>query len=283
MAVIAWLIVLFLGIQCSVGEIKTGCQQWDLKNGGDVCCKRCHSGNRLVKECGRDPEHLCTPCEPRTYTVHHKVFSCQPCTQCVGAQVLLQACTATTDTKCGCREGLTCGDERCSFCVKTCEKGFEPTVDRDCRKCPNGTFNDKVHQKCKPWSTKCSNPNEQIVFKGDALNDIKCVPVKTETTRGQKDESSDAQDPIWPLFVIVGILVLFPVTIIIIMIVAVKNLQKRKKTKKRIHEKIIVNPTDDPRTLIAIECSFHEAQQEQGSTCSSESLDSKDSSEQLIA
>lgn len=45
------------------------------------------AGNRLVKECGRDPEHLCTPCEPRTYTVHHKVFSCQPCTQCVGMLV----------------------------------------------------------------------------------------------------------------------------------------------------------------------------------------------------
>ncbi|CAI5648194.1 unnamed protein product [Oreochromis niloticus] len=282
MAVITWLIVLFLGIQCSVGEINTGCLRWN-KKGDDVCCELCHPGNRLVKECGRNPAHLCTPCEPGTYTVHHKEFSCYPCTQCVGAQVTLQACTATTDTKCGCREGLTCGDESCSFCVKTCEKGFEPTEYRDCRKCPNGTFNDKVHQKCKPWSTKCSNPNEQIVFKGDALNDIKCVPVIPETTRAPKVEPSDAQDPIWPLLVIVGILVLFPVTIIIIMIVAVKKLQKRKKTKKRIHEKIIVNPTDDPRTLIAIECSFHEAQQEQGSTCSSESLDSKDSSEQLIA
>ncbi|XP_039864347.1 tumor necrosis factor receptor superfamily member 9a [Simochromis diagramma] len=281
MAVIAWLIVLFLGIQCSVGEM--GCKEWVLK-GNDVCCNSCHPGNRLVEECGQTLKELCKPCEPGTYTVDPKGFRCYPCTQCVGAQVLLQACTNSTDTKCGCRKGLTCGDESCSFCVKTCEKGFEPTVNRDCRKCPNGTFNDKVHQKCKPWSTKCSNPNEQIVFKGDALNDIKCDPVIPEATRGQEVKpDSDAQDPIWPLFFIIGILVLLLVTIIIIMIVAVKNLQKRKKTKKRIHEKIIVNPTDDPRTLIAIECSFHEAQQEQGSTCSSESLDSKDSSEQLIA
>uniref|UniRef100_A0A3Q4H0K1 Tumor necrosis factor receptor superfamily, member 9a n=1 Tax=Neolamprologus brichardi TaxID=32507 RepID=A0A3Q4H0K1_NEOBR len=153
MAVIAWLIVLFLGIQCSVGEM--GCQQWEI-NGSDVCCERCHPGNRLVQECGQTPKELCTPCEPGTYTVHPKRYRCYPCTQCVGAQVLLQACTPTTDTKCGCREGLTCGDESCSFCVTTCEKGFEPTVNRDCRKCPNGTFNDKVHQKCKPWSTNIS-------------------------------------------------------------------------------------------------------------------------------
>lgn len=35
-------------------------------------------------------------------------------------------------------------------------------------------------------SPRCSNPNEQIVLKGDALNDIKCVPVIPEATRGQE-------------------------------------------------------------------------------------------------
>lgn len=49
MAVIAWLIVLFLGIRCSVGEM--GCKEWELK-GNDVCCNSCHPGNKEKK----DPE-----------------------------------------------------------------------------------------------------------------------------------------------------------------------------------------------------------------------------------
>ncbi|XP_030589729.1 tumor necrosis factor receptor superfamily member 9a [Archocentrus centrarchus] len=280
MDLIAWLVVLFLSIQCSVGQVNTGCLKWT-QRGSNVCCDICHPGNRLVKDCGPDPSKLCKPCELGTYTVKPKEYSCVTCAQCVGAQVLIKNCTATTDTKCGCKEGLTCGNAQCSFCVEECAKGFEPTADRSCRKCPNGTFNDKVHQKCKPWSVKCSNPNEVIEAKGDAFNDIKCFPVSVHPVISTK--APDHANPIWPVLLgLVGLAFVTTITILIMMIL-VKKLQKGKKKKTSTKPPPIRPPTDDPRTLIAIECSFHEAQQEQGSTCSIESLDSKDSSEQLIA
>uniref|UniRef100_A0A8C4GP69 Tumor necrosis factor receptor superfamily, member 9a n=1 Tax=Dicentrarchus labrax TaxID=13489 RepID=A0A8C4GP69_DICLA len=140
----------------------------------DVCSVSLFVGNRLVKECGRSPKELCIPCEPRTYTVKPKEFRCARCTQCI---VQVEQCTATTDTKCGCMEGLICGDDRCSFCIDKCDRGQEPTKERSCRPCPDGTFNDKSHQMCKPWSIKCSKPYQNIVAKGTAFTDIKCANV----------------------------------------------------------------------------------------------------------
>lgn len=53
-----------------------------------------------------------------------------PSLLCVGALVQVKACTATSDTVCACKEGLMCGDAHCSFCVKKCGKGEEPTEKR---------------------------------------------------------------------------------------------------------------------------------------------------------
>lgn len=47
----------------------------------------------------------------------------------LGAQVLLEKCTLSRDTVCGCKEGLMCGDDQCSFCITACVKGNGPSED----------------------------------------------------------------------------------------------------------------------------------------------------------
>uniref|UniRef100_A0A672JFC0 Tumor necrosis factor receptor superfamily, member 9a n=1 Tax=Salarias fasciatus TaxID=181472 RepID=A0A672JFC0_SALFA len=147
-----------------------------------------------MKECGPRAIDLCTPCEPGTYASTFSDNQCTKCTQCAGTQVQLEACTPTADTKCGCKKGYTCGNDHCSFCVRTCTKGQEPH-DGSCRPCPNGTFNDKIHQKCKPWSTECPKPNQRIAAKGDAFTDIKCVDVSKLNSVVTTPLSVDTSDP----------------------------------------------------------------------------------------
>nr|XP_046251684.1 tumor necrosis factor receptor superfamily member 9a [Scatophagus argus] len=280
MAWILWamgLSLLMQGCLCSIGQTDRGCMKWK-QNGENVCCEACYPGNRLVRECGPNPKDLCTPCEPKTFTVQPKSFRCFQCTQCIGVQVVEKECTATSDTKCGCEDGLLCGNDQCSFCIKKCGKGQEPTDKRSCRECPNGTFNDKIHQKCKPWSTRCPNPKEVPVAHGDKFTDITCANVTVATMSLPKKPDNTEQT--WPvvLSALTGT-VLMTFTIIIILVT-----MKTKKTKKTIKTESTGEETgtltDEPRPLIAVEYSFHEAQQEQGS--STESLASKDSSKQLI-
>ncbi|XP_062422054.1 tumor necrosis factor receptor superfamily member 9a isoform X2 [Pungitius pungitius] len=268
---------------CSVGQTHLGCMNLT-RTGSGFCCNGCHPGYRLFKVCGPLPEELCTPCEPGTFSGNPKSNRCARCTQCVGAQVYVQACTATTDTKCGCKEKLTCGDSQCSYCVDKCDKGHEPTNERSCRPCKNGTFNDQVHKKCKPWRTKCPNPDEHIVAQGNALTDTRCA-----VTLGSN--RPDPTEEAWPFVlsvVISVVLTSFVIMMLIIIISSRSRMMAKKRKEEEVVEKektipgtlIIDSPTDDPRTLIAIECSFHEAEQEQGS--SSESLASDDSSGRLI-
>ncbi|XP_040049649.2 tumor necrosis factor receptor superfamily member 9a [Gasterosteus aculeatus] len=295
MAAVFWtmgLSLLLQGCLWSVGQTDTGCIRWTA-SGTDVCCQACHPGNRLVKDCGPRPKELCTPCERGAFV--EKPNMCTTCTRCLGALVEVEKCTTTTDTKCGCKEGLTCGDDRCSFCVDKCDKGQEPTEKRSCRPCPDGTFNDQVHQMCKPWSTKCPNPAEHIVAGGNALTDITCgVSLRPAKSPKRPDPTEEA----WPfvLSMVTSLLLTSFGTVVIITIIIISRRRSRimaKKALQKMEEEeeekgkaiprtlIIDSPTDDPRTLIAIECSFHEAEQEQGS--SSESLASDDSAERLIA
>lgn len=264
--------MLVQGSWCVPEQTPKGCKSWT-PNGSNVCCDSCHAGNRLFKKCGPKPQDLCTPCRPNMYTKGPTNYECTRCTQCVGVQILLKECTPSSDTVCGCKEGLLCGNDKCSFCIEECGKGQEPTENRSCRPCPNGTFNDQIHQKCKPWSTKCPNPDDIIMSNGDAITDNKCGPDTDKTI------SPKSADETWPL--LLTVLTAFVMMLLAIILVTAMKISMRRKTPTAVSKPpIIRTPTDDPRTLIAIECSFHEAEQEHGS--SSESLVSSEASKQLI-
>ncbi|RVE70843.1 hypothetical protein OJAV_G00068660 [Oryzias javanicus] len=280
MAALLRLMTLALLCLGSLGDIKVGCKIWRQK-GNEICCDECHPGNRLLDMCGQRPSDLCKPCEPGTFTENPLKLRCERCSECVGAQVHVKNCTAGADTVCGCKEGLRCANKKCSYCVEKCQKGFEPLSNGSCRPCPEGTFSDQIDMKCKAWSTKCPKPDQVTVFKGNASSDIQCVSkqqiIGTVTTKPRGEKSIPRPpESTWPFFSVLimgAILMTFLISFFIV--VAVKIQKAGKKTKKQIPKSpIIRTPTDEPRTLIAIECSFHEAQQEQGSS-STESLISK--------
>eukprot|EP00066_Takifugu_rubripes_P011763 XP_011601029.1 PREDICTED: tumor necrosis factor receptor superfamily member 4-like [Takifugu rubripes] len=261
MAVTLWMMLLCLlmhGSFCINEHIERGCLKWSLDktDENNVCCDVCRPGNHLVKPCGPSPEELCTPCKPNRFMVQPNSLKCSQCTQCVGMCAdPSRKCTPTRDTVCGCKEGLMCGDDQCSFCVTACV---------------NGTFYDQMQQRCKPWSTRCRNPDQVIVAKGDAFSDIKCEDATA---------SADYVDTlVWALLPGMVILLL----LLIIFSVTLKLQQEKKLEKTKLETPVIGTPTDndDHMTLIAIECSFHEAEQEQGSSL--ESLVSENSTKELI-
>ncbi|CAL9703399.1 unnamed protein product [Knipowitschia caucasica] len=249
---------------------RSGCLEWDI-NGEKVCCVHCHPGHRLVSRCGPDPRLLCTPCKAETFTSSSTAERCQRCKQCIDPQVLERSCSPYQDTQCGCREGFLCGDKSCSFCVQECGRGQEPTGQRACQPCPQGTYNDQTHHKCKPW-TRC---DKNTVKHGDAFSDARCgnvsaLPVVVPGPNEPSQEQS-ADGLSFILYTMFGVVV--PALLIVIIVMAITQIKQKQRTQRPEPETAVKKPpiiTDEPQTLIAIECSFHEAEQEQGR--SSESL-----------
>ncbi|KAI4904843.1 hypothetical protein NFI96_018228 [Prochilodus magdalenae] len=171
-ALIVWMLVLPL----SLGQkVEQGCQDWNIV-GQNVCCNRCKPGNWLVTRCGPKPETLCRVCDNGSYVTDGSEPMCKKCRECIGKMKVKQACTASSNTVCECTEGLRCGNDQCAFCTKECGKGEQPTADRACQPCPQGTFNNKIHQMCVKWSSRCPSPDQKIIANGTAFSDVVCGP-----------------------------------------------------------------------------------------------------------
>ncbi|XP_051516927.1 tumor necrosis factor receptor superfamily member 9-like [Myxocyprinus asiaticus] len=271
-------ILLVVGLEPYTEGADIGCDVWTLSD-QDVCCNKCKPGNRLVDRCGRDPQLLCTPCEPESYTTNLKSYFCRKCTQCIGPQFTLKPCNSSSDTVCGCKKGYRCGNKECSFCVTECGEGEEPTDQRSCRKCLQGTFNDKIHSMCKKWRESC--PEAQILVpKGNAFKDHECRSLDVESMKDplnvvKKDETKFATSPVWITGGMAGLGVL---CIIASVVACVQSQNKTKNLKTDMPEEV----SEVSRNMIVEQeaCSFHHPEQEQGG--SSESISTQDSESKLI-
>ncbi|KAI7794260.1 putative tumor necrosis factor receptor superfamily member 9 [Triplophysa rosa] len=218
------------------------------------------------------------------------------CTKCKpGPQFTLKPCNITSDTVCGCKAGYRCGNERCSYCVTECKTGEEPTRSRSCWKCPEGTFNDKIHSMCKKWKESC--PNGQILdTKGNAFRDHECI-FDNEVTNINKDKNTKSneyeknsidnslpvvtgknQDKIkWiPVCIAGGVAMLAVLCFVASVTTCVKARSKKEKPKAATSDQ------EESRIVVVEQeaCSFHHPQQEQGG--SSESISTQDSESKLI-
>ncbi|KAK3547285.1 hypothetical protein QTP86_017778 [Hemibagrus guttatus] len=262
-------VLLITTILYTTEAVTSGCQIWRI-NGDEVCCDQCKPGNRLVANCGPDRSQLCTPCEPNTFIDHPLNPYCHRCSKCIGAQVQTKPCNASADTVCGCKPGFRCGNQQCAYCVEECAMGQEPTDERDCRKCPDGTFNDKTHSACKPWTKRCPE-GEQIIASGNEFSDIQCG-------KGPAVTSTDTF--FYPFIgIFTGISAL-----IIIFFLLLWFTYKRTKNKSQSKDLKPATPTQGELTIMMVEheeaCSFHQPEQEQGG--SSESINTQDSESKLI-
>ncbi|XP_058265559.1 tumor necrosis factor receptor superfamily member 9a [Hemibagrus wyckioides] len=262
-------ILLITTVLYTTEAVTSGCQTWNIK-GDKVCCEKCNPGNRLVAQCGLDRSVLCTPCKPNTFTVLPLTPYCHRCTQCIDPQVQEKPCNASADTVCGCKSGFRCGDQECTYCIEECTKGQEPTDERDCRKCPDGTFNDKIHSACKPWTKRCPE-GEQIIVHGNEFSDIQC---------GKGPDATSSDNFFYPL---IGIFAAIS-ALIIILFLLLWFAYKRTKNKSQSKDLKPTTPSQGELTIMMVEheeaCSFHQPEQEQGG--SSESINTQDSESKLI-
>ncbi|XP_059917498.1 tumor necrosis factor receptor superfamily member 9a isoform X1 [Gadus macrocephalus] len=277
----------FLLIHCCwIHAERNVCNTWETPSGtNNVCCKKCIEGYRIFNYCGPVLDDLCVPCENGTFTLDPSKNACTKCRQCGGVQHTVEACTRTKDTQCGCPDPLLCNDKHCSICVPQCGRGRGPQGGY-CRPCPAGTFNNQNNQKCIPWrNMKCTHPYESMI-RGDAYTDSRCVShatitAATTTTTQRHKESNAEEDTMLPWWLVIAVSCVVLLIPLILMLKVLTKLKAKKGQTMAKKPPFITTPTDEPRTLMAVECSFHEPEQ----VSSSESLaseNSEDSTHKLI-
>ncbi|XP_033028380.1 tumor necrosis factor receptor superfamily member 10B-like [Lacerta agilis] len=118
------------------------------KHEGHIC-KKCPAGHSVLQHCtSSGTEGVCQPCKNHTFSKYLNALDrCLSCTECRPLdEVVLQPCTATSDTQCACKSGTFCSPslpcESCHTCTTRCPDGetmvqpCTPESDMRCVKAP---------------------------------------------------------------------------------------------------------------------------------------------------
>ncbi|XP_029083097.1 tumor necrosis factor receptor superfamily member 9 [Monodon monoceros] len=141
-------------------------------------CSNCSAGTF----CGKNKHELCTPCPSNSFSSTSGQKACDVCRKCEGVFRTKKACSSTSNAECECVSGFYCLGEGCNMCEEDCKQGQELTKE-GCKDCSFGTFNDREHGDCKPW-TDCSLDGKSVLVNGTKESDVVCGPATADFSPG---------------------------------------------------------------------------------------------------
>lgn len=151
---------------------------------------RFHSVQTIAVGCGpgtflNSTALVCQKCPNGTFSAHENARMCSTCKRCMGRNnVMVKACTPTSDTKCECLPGHYFNGFLICLKCQPCKRGYgfvkncTATTNTVCERCERGkTFSvGKGFDACKP----CSKCQKGEVVKETCIRrrDTKCTPEK---------------------------------------------------------------------------------------------------------
>ncbi|XP_052802022.1 tumor necrosis factor receptor superfamily member 16-like [Mya arenaria] len=157
-----------------------------------IRCQMCPPGTFWIKHCSQDGGNAqCEDCPDGEFiTDYNRVFYCKRCTECTrtdqpSGEVLVEACTPSHNTICGCKPGYWREEGKVGDCqeVSQCELRYgvkqiaNSHNDTTCERCVNGKTFSNISSDVTPCQN-CSVCAEGWVQKTpcNETKDTMCIP-----------------------------------------------------------------------------------------------------------
>ncbi|XP_031422733.1 tumor necrosis factor receptor superfamily member 6B [Clupea harengus] len=191
MLYVAVFLATFSAVPCS-GQYSAPTYPWkDAETGEAVTCDKCPPGMYVGTHCSRHIPTRCLPCGKSQYTEFwNYIEECLVCDYaCSEVQEEVNACNATHNRVCRCKEGYF---STLDFCLRStvCPPGegveTAGTRERDveCAQCERGFFS-KVSSSTARCQTHSVCADNQTVIPGNDIHNTFCSSCKANSTHTQ--------------------------------------------------------------------------------------------------